>query len=69
MAKSMTVRDAARRYERSERTIRLWCVDLPISCGVAGGPHRISVPLNLYAAGERRALAEFLDGSKARHVV
>ena len=70
MACSMTVREAARRYARSERTIRLWCEDLPISCRVAGGPHRISAPLaDLYAAGERRALAEFLDGAKARQVV
>lgn len=59
MAKSMTVGEAAQRYGRSQRTIRRW---------FAGGPHRnLSLPLaDLYALGDRRALADFLGGKPAR---
>jgi hypothetical protein len=54
----------------SKRTIRQWCQELSISHRVAGGPHRISVPLaDLYAFGRRAELNAFLDGKAPAEIV
>jgi hypothetical protein len=63
LAKSLSVEQAAKRYGCQPRTIRRWCWVAPISCRIAGGSRRVSVPLaDVYAAGECRALRDFLDG-------
>jgi Helix-turn-helix domain len=70
LADPMSVAQAAQRYGCSKRTIRRWCQELSISHRVAGGPHRISVPLaDLYAFGRRAELNAFLDGKPPVEIV
>src|SRR5262249_34727024 len=45
LARSMSVEQAARRYRRRVRAIRDWASVAPISVRIAGGSHRVSVPL------------------------
>jgi hypothetical protein len=55
LARSMSVEQAAERYGYSERTIRHWASVAPISVRIAGGSHRISVPLaDIYAVSLAR---------------
>jgi hypothetical protein len=58
LAKSQSVEQAAGRYGCSLRTIRSWCQLAPISVRIAGGSHRLSIPLSdVFAVGGRTGCA------------
>ncbi len=66
LARASSVEAMARRYGVDQRTIRRWCLQAPISCRVAHGARRISLPLcDVYAAGEGKALWALLEGDVA----
>jgi hypothetical protein len=64
LARASSVATLGRRYGVDQRTIRRWCLQAPISCRVAHGSRRVSLPLcDVYAAGESKALWALLDGN------
>jgi hypothetical protein len=69
LARASSVEAAAARYGVTARTVRRWCWTSPISCRVAHGARRVSIPLcDVYAAGEGKALWALLDGDVAEIV-
>jgi hypothetical protein len=63
LAKSLSVEQAARRYGVTARTVGRWAWHVPISCKIAHGSRRISVPLcDVFVIGEQAALWRLLDG-------
>jgi hypothetical protein len=69
LAKSVSIEAAAARYGVTARTVRRWRWTSPISCRVAHGSRRVSIPLcDVYAAGEGKALWALLDGDVAEIV-
>jgi hypothetical protein len=69
LARSCSVETAARRYGCDPRTVRRWCRLVPISCRIAHGSRRVSIPLcDVHAADESKALWSLLDGEVAEIV-
>lgn len=61
----MTTAEAARKANRTERTIRMWCRDHDIGRRVAGGPWLVSrVALAMFLNDDAPALRAYLGGDR-----
>jgi hypothetical protein len=65
-AVSVSIEQAAALYGVDPRTVRRWCWNaVVISCRIAGGSRRVSLPLcDLYVTGHRRELWDFVMEGK-----
>jgi hypothetical protein len=64
-AEAISVKEAARRAGKSERTIRNWCLDRHIGRRIAGR-WAVSAPaLDMLLAGDDRSLQAYVAGDRA----